>query len=299
MFVNCRRCWVWVVVAIAVSAAWSSVYGAEIRVGPNGDEIVLEGSIERGDFEKLRSLLANGEFGPDLFLASPGGDVVEAIKIGRLIRLLKLGTVVPTRAPGSEITSGLIRRHGLTDSKNFICASACFFVFVAGIERRQDFIGSPILGIHRPYLSKDDLVGLTSDQAMSVVGASRRIVEAYLRDMSVPAKYVDEMFSIGSDEIKWIGADDFGTDFEGFIAELRDWVDAQCDKRTKEEKTIWNMLVNKTGVTRTSAEKVMQDALLRKYSEQRKCEAELRETLALRAYHELLAISPSLVSPTK
>lgn len=297
---NQRRYYRLAVIVIAGWAACTAASGADIRLGPRSNEIVVEGPLEKGDFEKLRSLANGGAFGTDLFLASPGGDLREAIKIGRLVRRLKLATLIPTGGLGGDIVDGLIRRHGLKDPKNFVCASACFFIFVAGIHRSRNFVGAPILGIHRPYLPKQDLVGLSGDQAMLVANGTRRFVETYLREMSVPAKYVDEMFSIGGDQIKWIGEGDFEADFEGFIPELRDWVDAQCDNRTKEEKTIWNMLVNKTGAARTSAEKVMQDALLRKYSEQLKCEGELRETLALSAYEiELRAISPSSVYPTK
>ena len=40
------------------------------------------------------------------------------------------------------------------------------------------------------------------------------------------------MFSVPKDEIRWISNDDFEADFNGFIPELKDWVDARCDKRT-------------------------------------------------------------------
>jgi hypothetical protein len=64
----------------------------------------------------------------------------------------------------------------------------------------------------------------------------RTLVESYLKEMGVPAKYADLMFSIPKDHIRFINYDDFQRDFEGYIPELRDWLDAKCNKLTDVEK---------------------------------------------------------------
>ena len=142
-------------VAIAVATFWFVVVAstAEITIGR---WVVLEGPIEIGDYDKLRDFfLARRDYSgheplcfeayldgcPDsIYLASPGGDVVEAMKIGRLVRALGWETMAPARtledATGAKLRQTQIERYGLEDAKsNFMCASACFFVFVGGIER--------------------------------------------------------------------------------------------------------------------------------------------------------------------
>ena len=222
---------------------------AEIRIDPSRKAalgIVLEGKIEPGDFDKLRTFIFDGEGALEIYLASPGGDLAEAMKIGRLVRELKLGTVAPDKLSG-ELREKLVARHNLRDSKaNYMCASACFFVLVAGIHRQSDFLHEPILGIHKPYLSKAELRALSSDKAIAVADQTRAIVESYLREMGVPAKYADQMFSVPKDEVRWISSNEFETDFAGFIPELRDWVDARCDGRSDAEKRAWEVLKNKT-----------------------------------------------------
>jgi hypothetical protein len=73
---------------------------------------VLEGEIQPGDFDKLRILVdpnaetsvgvggVGGDWYRDkyseIYLASPGGFVVEAMKIGRLVRALRWESIVPS-----------------------------------------------------------------------------------------------------------------------------------------------------------------------------------------------------------
>jgi hypothetical protein len=62
------------------------------------------------------------------------------------------------------------------------------------------------------------------------------VVEGYLKEMGVPPKYADMMFSIPKDEIRWIDSAEFHADFNGDIPELKDWIDARCNKMTDPEK---------------------------------------------------------------
>jgi len=68
-----------------------------------------------------------------------------------------------------------------------MCTSACFFVFVAGIERERD-IYPPILGIHRPYLSDIELKRLSGNQVIASAGQMRTLVDDYLKEMGVSRK---------------------------------------------------------------------------------------------------------------
>jgi hypothetical protein len=76
----------------------TAIVGAtEIRVDMTRSGIILEAKIEAGDFDKLRSYILDGRGAENIFLASPGGDFAEAIKIRRFVRELKLTTSVPNK----------------------------------------------------------------------------------------------------------------------------------------------------------------------------------------------------------
>jgi hypothetical protein len=249
-----------------------------------GTGAVLEGKIEAGDFDKLRKFIFLN-LTEQVYLASPGGELAEAMKIGRLLRGLKLSTIVPARFPSADLQKQAASMHGLQDAKaNFLCASACFFIFVAGIHRDSDLSSDGILGIHRPYLSDADLRALAPDNAMAQATRARSLVEQYARDMGVAGKYVDKMFAVSKDEIRWINDDEFASDFLGFIPELADWVGARCSRLTDTEKRVWEAVKNKTGSQMTEAERIMSKALLLKLSEQDRCEAALQSDLATEGY---------------
>ena len=62
--------------------------------------LVFEGKIVAGDFDKVRSFLGKksnfDKISGGVFLASPGGSIIQAMKIGRLIRDLRLSTDAPS-----------------------------------------------------------------------------------------------------------------------------------------------------------------------------------------------------------
>ena len=91
--------------AIAVCvASVAPVHAAEIKVGVF-DEVVLEGNIEAGDFDKLRNCVKENQT-KSIYLASPGGNVAEAIKIGRLVRASEILRRSPAVASVARRLSG-------------------------------------------------------------------------------------------------------------------------------------------------------------------------------------------------
>ena len=74
-----------------------------------------------------------------------------------------------------------------------------------------------ILGIHRPFLSASDLKSQSGDQAISSANQVRATVENYLKEMDVPTKYADVMFSTPKDKVRWLSNADFKADLEGVI----------------------------------------------------------------------------------
>jgi hypothetical protein len=199
--------------------------------------LVLEGKIIRGDYDKLRNFLATksnfDKISGGVFVASPGGDVAEAMKIGHLIRALQLSTDAPSGPPTGvpKFGESVIKSNNLADPRlDYQCVSACFFIYVSGIYRNVNWAGR--LGIHRPSPSENDLKKLSSDQVTNLDNRLHRAIENYLREMNVLVKYVDLMFSVSPSAMRWITQDELDSDLQGFIPALKDVVDAKCNSAT-------------------------------------------------------------------
>ena len=195
--------------------------------------VVLEGKIEFGDFDKFKKFVLEDDKVVEIYLASPGGNLNEALKIGMLTRVLQLSTVVPSKALTNQARELAVAQHDLRQSKaNYMCGSACFFVFVAGINRKSDGLGPAILGIHRPSLSDKAKKTLEYDQVAAAADQMRSAVVKYLTIMDAPVRYAAEMFAVPSGRIRWIRNDEFDADLKGFIPELRAKFNAKCATRT-------------------------------------------------------------------
>lgn len=274
---------------------------AEITFRESFNSVDFEGRIVSGDYEKLRSIAfdIDGLFRirPDqnfqivLHLFSPGGDLAEAIKIGRLVRALRWMTNPPEKLSELEQKKHFAMR--LKDPEtNFMCASACFMIFVAGVERGVGYrshAGKPILGIHRPYLSEAELKSMSGKDAMTSSTNTRAVVERYFKEMSVPAKYADMVFSIPKDQILWLNPNDVQVDLAGFIPELKDWVDAKCDSRTDIEKTLSRTLEAKLNNYEAFSreEESLQDMLNDKDMKRSDCERAVEVDLDKQGFKEV------------
>lgn len=262
---------------------------ADIKISDHPQyNIILEGTIVKGDYEKLRNLIE--EICPDnswstlcssdIYLASPGGSVTEAIKIGRLIRKLRLEVQIPGDA-SPDLRQKIIAALRLQNPQtNYLCASACFFVAVGAIERNAA-IGNAILGIHRPSLTDADLKNLGADQVIASTAQLRGIVEAYLKEMGVPTRYAELMFSISKDQIRWITKAEYRADFDGIVPELREWLSARCDNRTEVEKRLEDLFDAKItrGEKLNAEEQTMRSALAPKLISRVQCESASKEKM--------------------
>jgi hypothetical protein len=158
-------------------------------------------------------------------------------------------------------------------------------VRVWGQTLHQEEVGigalTPILRVHRPYFSDTDLRTLSANQAMASATQVRTIVETYLKEMGVPAKYADLMFSIPKDQVRWIDEADLKSDFTGVIPGLKDWLDARCDKRTDVDKRVIDALDAKSMRGElTEDEQKMYIALMQKFLEpQADCEGRWKDKL--------------------
>ena len=67
---------------------------------------------------------------------------------------------------------------------NYGCASACFFLYVAGVYRNLNWVGR--LGIHRPIQLEGNASKLDVDQTLNLNWQVRGLVKKYLEEMDVP-----------------------------------------------------------------------------------------------------------------
>ncbi len=182
-----------------------------------------------------------------------------------------------------------IARHGLKDPRaDYMCSSACFFIFVAGIYRRYDSPGPAILGIHRPSMSRSDYKKLSHEQAGEINERMRTVVDKYLNEMGVPSKYAAEMFSMPPNGMRWILDEDFAHDFAGYVPELKKQIDAICDKHTDAGQE------NSEKTDKTAGDEAAAKPLTTQLEERQSCERRIQGDLALRAHESARSLRDNL-----
>jgi hypothetical protein len=200
---------------LAAPASAADVRLAQSPTGAPVGGITIEGRIAPGDFVKFASLVLAMRGANVVWLASPGGNLSEALRIGRLIRQLALEVRAPV-----ERARPLVH---LQDADNNTCASSCFFLYVAGVNRQ----GS-VLGIHKPALPADEYFALGLEGS---VAAHQRIEEAtaaYLDLMGAPARYASLMLTTSSREMLWLSPDDIARDFTGIAPGYDEQLSRAC-----------------------------------------------------------------------
>jgi hypothetical protein len=105
------------------------------------------------------------------------------------------------------------------------CASACFFIYVAAVERsavgtwprgwrpgdpRPPFSKDDAVAIHRPYFEPAYFAGLGVAEAEVKYRKLLIEVRRYLRAREVPEYLSEKMFSLASNEAYWLTREDLG-----------------------------------------------------------------------------------------
>jgi hypothetical protein len=206
--------------ALSASAQAANVY-CEIGTPQFGtcSLAVLRGKIVEGDYARARTMVAKGAITFDLI--SPGGDVDEAIKIGRLFRKY----LITTASNYFHETGNLFQSFGCRSAAECVCASACALIWFGGVERT----GS--IGLHRPYLNDPRFRQMPAAEATSVYRRILKDVAAYAAEMEIPQSIVEAMVGTSSGDMRWVDHyDRSGIDRPPSIAE---WVDATCGRRSQ------------------------------------------------------------------
>ncbi len=197
--------------------------------------IWIYGEIKRGDFDEFERLVKHSAgFTQVVQLYSPGGDVLEAMRIGHLVRKLRLEVWAPTLIDGVVVENwGVDPKDYRVAPENSVCASACFFIYVAGVRRK-----GAVLGIHRPFLADDAYKQMDIDEAIEFGVGSRNVISEYLYGMGVTAEFIEKMYAISSDNMYWLEPLEIKQQFAGFIPEIDEWLGANCEKLTVAEASI-------------------------------------------------------------
>jgi hypothetical protein len=151
--------------------------------------IYLEGFIDSGATARLERMLDGEQIrSAVVYFDSPGGHVVEAMALGRLLRERRYVTSVGARAADAALP-----RPGR-------CYSACPIAYAGGVHR--SLATGSVLGVHRARNS----VPVPDEAAFQ--GLVTRQVKDYLAAMGVSPEFVTLMSGVPNDTIRDLTADE-------------------------------------------------------------------------------------------
>jgi hypothetical protein len=218
--------------AISVSAATITVVNdgsdgatAKIRIYSEirkGDLAAFDAAIDQVS-ETSRTRINDVPF-ITVELSSPGGDVVEALDIGRSIYQHAAMTLI---MPGED------------------CVSACVFMFVAGAVHTPT--DSSRIGVHRPLLVSWSHIGYR--EAHARYDGLMRYLREYFAQFGISAAAYDIMMSTDSRRMRYFSQAEL--DRFGFQGETPQW-DARYAARLARSEP-----VEYVAATRTAPEKIL------------------------------------------
>ena len=151
--------------------------------------VYLEGYLDTGATARLERVLDGQRVHRAVvYFDSPGGHVVEAMALGRMLRERRFATGVGTRSPG-----GVLPRTGR-------CYSACPIAYAGGVRRSLE--PGSVLGVHRA----ENSVPLPDETAFQNV-VSEQAVD-YLAEMGISEELVLIMSKVPHDTIRELTTDE-------------------------------------------------------------------------------------------
>jgi hypothetical protein len=220
--------------------------------------VSISGEIKKGDLDKVKAISQEAiQQGSELefVLDSPGGDVEEAIEIGRFAREMLAGTfvygttfVLKDSDEATEIreVGGWSRKFvaevepdTAIDSELTKCYSACVLIFYGGTSKsvssnndyRFGFKGGkryPVIGLHRPYFDQAKFATLTPKEAKEQYARLESEVRDYLHEMGAPNSVAERMFSAASHELDLVPDEEFAKFFQTKEPFLEEWIISRC-----------------------------------------------------------------------
>lgn len=176
--------------------------------GSNKSRMLLIGEIRSGDLDQIIRLIRADGFPDTISIASNGGDVIEAIRIGKFIN-----------------------KYFINVNAVETCNSACFMVWAGGFKR--EVYGA--LGLHRPYFDRDYFSGLDVDSAERKYNEMVRQVTQYLEKMHVPKSLIDAMMSADSKSLFYVNEVDLKGKISLYSPAKQEWLVSKCGSLSNEE----------------------------------------------------------------
>lgn len=187
-----RHC---LVILIVLGITMSEVNALEFQLRQEGDNqiLILQGSFVEGDSQRFSEALRRSGRADEIWLHSPGGNVVEGLEIGKKIRAAHLATRIPSGAR---------------------CASICAFAFLGGVLRQVDLGGAFIVHMFSKVGNKEFVKKVESiikqegpEGAMAVImfieqssAQVARMQADYLLEMSVSLRLLFPNYDTSHDE---------------------------------------------------------------------------------------------------
>ena len=152
----------------------------------------IEGDIETGDFKKFQNIVSTlkNKYGESscndgnthIRINSKGGNVEEALLIGREIRKNMFGVIVLEKAE---------------------CLSSCVLILAGGVSK---FVMGTV-GVHRPYFTyiQD---GKSADEVRSMRDSLNQRIKSFLNYVDVPESLLEEMLAYPPEKIKVLSEQD-------------------------------------------------------------------------------------------
>jgi hypothetical protein len=280
------------VVAMATLAILPRIASAaDIRQVTSGTDrqLVIEGYIEEGDFQKFLDAIKNNQGQiSTVWIYSPGGDFYEAIKIGRAMRALELASMVPTRNEfGNPQCDSEVARP--LDPAYCIAASAAFMIHIGGVWR-----GGSYIIVHRPYFERKNFRELSEAQAQVKFAALQAEAGSYMSEMGVPAQIQDQVFSTPSDGRFVLADATVRTYFWGDLPARHEWLVASCSGMSPNDRAKLDMLRNrlsrKYGNDFTSREEADLKRLDRLDLQEESCRVPLTESSRIAAFEKYFQV---------
>lgn len=184
----------------------------------DGFFVLISGEINNDDYSTL--LETQDEVSEKVIriaiLESQGGHLDAAMAIGRYLRAWEFDVIVPTNAS---------------------CYSACVFLLASGIYKTVD----GRVGIHRPYFTSKG-----PESIKRAIKTTKAEVEIYFKEMNIPIRLAEDMFSIDPANMRILSA-----------ADLRDYRLNSKDFVAQESEIIEK--IDRLGISRTTYEKFRAD----------------------------------------
>ena len=153
------------------------------RIAETCASIRIHGDIRVGDTKALAVLIEKNEKGckdqdiePVVSFDSPGGDLGEAIRMGRFIRSKRISTIVEREA---------------------VCASACNMAFIGGVSRSVH----GRFGIHRPYARE---LPPDESEAIKIYDTTVQALKSYAIEMRVNPEIFERMMKISPQDVLFL-----------------------------------------------------------------------------------------------